>query len=253
MINLDDRRRVEIEFWRDNHAERPEVDDIENQLDKSADAFIFREAIRPFEAIVSDARDVLELGAGQGWASCVLKRLYPHLRVVISDISEYAIASKERWERIYNTRLDGSFACTSDAVPVSNESFDLIFCFAAAHHFVTHDETLKELSRILRPGGAIFYFYEPTTPQMFYRLAVDRVNRKRPDVPEDVLVPRRLISAAQIAGLTASVHYWPSTLKRGRSAAFYYALLSIVTPLCRLLPCTANFHFRKNESYFASF
>jgi hypothetical protein len=88
---------------------------------------------------------------------------------------------------------------------------------------------------------------------MFYRLAVDRVNRKRPDVPEDVLVPRRLISAAQIAGLTASVHYWPSTLKRGRSAAFYYALLSIVTPLCRLLPCTANFHFRKNESYFASF
>ncbi len=56
MVNLDARRKIEIEFWRDNHAERPEVDDIENQLDKSADAFIFREAIRPFEAILSDAR-----------------------------------------------------------------------------------------------------------------------------------------------------------------------------------------------------
>jgi hypothetical protein len=87
---------------------------------------------------------------------------------------------------------------------------------------------------------------------MFYRLAVDRVNRKRPDVPEDVLVPKRLISAAQKAGLSASLHYWPSTLKRGRSATVYYVLLSIVKPLCRFFPCTANFHFRKSEPHSAA-
>lgn len=168
-MELEDRRDIEITFWRDNLAERPGVDDIENQLDKSADAMIFRESLRPFELIINRSKIALELGAGQGWASCVLKRLFPHLNVTATDISEYAVESKGRWERIYGTQLDGSFACTSDHLPFENESVDLFFCFAAAHHFVTHEETLKELARVLRPGGTILYLYEPTTPRFFFR------------------------------------------------------------------------------------
>lgn len=244
-MRLEDRRDIEITFWRDNAAERPGAEDFENQLDKSADALIFREALRPFEPIIGRSKIAVELGAGQGWASCVLKRVLPHLQVTATDISEYAVESRGRWERIYGTQLDGAFACTSDHLPFENESIDLFFCFAAAHHFVTHEETLKELSRVLRPGGTILYLYEPTTPKVFYRMAVDRVNRKRPEVPEDVLIPSRLRRAASLAGLEYQLHFWPSTFKRGKLASLYYSLLSICKPLCYLLPCTAHFEFHK--------
>jgi SAM-dependent methyltransferase len=244
-LSLDDRRDVEIMFWRDNPSERPDVDDIDNQLDKSADAYIFREALRPFENAIRGYKDVLELGAGQGWASCVLKRLFTHLRVTTSDISQYAIASRSRWERIYSAKIDGALTVVSDKIPLEGESFDFVFCFAAAHHFVTHQATLLELSRVLRPGGLAIYFYEPTSPRWLYRLAVARVNRKRPEVPEDVLVPRLMRTYARQAGLSCCVHYWPSTLKRGKLASFYYTLLSAFMPLSKILPCTAHFQFTK--------
>jgi ubiquinone/menaquinone biosynthesis C-methylase UbiE len=242
---LEKRRATEINFWRDSISEGPEVDDIDNQLDKSADAYVFREALRPFESAIKGSKNVLELGAGQGWASCVLKRIFPHLKITISDISEHAIASRARWERIYNIKMDGAITAVSDKIPVDSESIDFVFCFAAAHHFVTHEATLLELSRILRPGGMAIYFYEPTSPRWLYRLAVARVNRKRPDVPEDVLVPRQISRSAQHAGLTCKVHHWPSTLKRGKLASFYYTLISAFTPLSNILPCTAHFQFNK--------
>jgi SAM-dependent methyltransferase len=104
-------------------------------------------------------------------------------------------------------------------------SLDQIFAFAAAHHFLAHDKTLKEISRVLRPGGKAFYFYEPVTPKFFYRLAHWRVNRKRPHVPEDVLITSRLQELAFKNGLDMQIDYYPSTTKRGVFETFYFYLL----------------------------
>ena len=245
MNSIAERRKIEVEFWRDSDHERPGADSLDNQLDKSADAYVFREAMRPFDREFSSAHDILELGGGQGWASCVVKRLYPTSRVTTSDISPFAVASKSRWERIYDVSLDGAASCTSDDLPFPDTSIDLAFCFAAAHHFVTHGETLCELNRVLRPGGCVIYFYEPASPAWLYTAAVNRVNRKRPDVPEDVLVPSRLRKQAEQAGLEFELHRWPVALKRSRGASIYYATLGYLPLLCNLLPCTTHFVFRK--------
>ena len=143
-LTTDEKRRIEIEFWRDNEKERPGADSLENQLDKSADALIFREALRPYEKEFASAKNIVELGAGQGWASCVVKRLFPDSHVTATDISEFAVASIARWENIYGVKIDDTAACTSDQLPFDDASVDIVFCFAAAHHFVTHNETFKE-------------------------------------------------------------------------------------------------------------
>jgi ubiquinone/menaquinone biosynthesis C-methylase UbiE len=241
------RREVEINFWRDAPEEKPGVDSVDNFLDKCADALILREAIRSVEKDFQAATNAVELGGGQGWGSCLVKRLFPELHVIATDISPYAISSVPRWEKVFNVKLDGTQVCTSDRLSMGNESADLIFCFAAAHHFVTHDETLAELNRVLRPGGTIHYFYEPTSPAWLYKLAVRRVNRKRPDVPEDVLVPYALRRTAQRLGLSFTIRYWPSTLKRAPMTAVYYGSLYFFPILNRILPCTANMTFKKSS------
>lgn len=246
-ISLAARRRCEIEFWRDDPDEKPGADSIRNQLDKSADALILLHALDRLGLPDGGALRALELGAGQGWASCLLKRLRPDLHVTASDISPFAVASIGRWESIYSVTVDERLACPSDALPLPDGSIDFAFCFAAAHHFVTHEATLRELARVLSHDGVAVYLYEPTTPRLFYRWAHRRVNAKRPHVPEDVIVPAALRRQAAKQGLACRVDYWPATQKRGRLAALYYALLSSV-PLVRFcLPCTANLIFTRME------
>lgn len=240
------REQVEIDFWRDDPDERPGADSIENQIDKGADALVFVTALKRLGLPIGDSPRCLELGGGQGWASCVLKRLRPNAHVIATDISEHAVASKDRWERIYNVKLDGAFACKSDAISVGDGDLDFVFCFAAAHHFEQQDATFRELFRVLAPGGVAAYLYEPTSPRLLYRWAYKRVNAKRPEVPEDVLVPCRLSDLAGRHGFSTSVNYWPSTLKRAGMAAPYYTALSVLPFLCPLFPCTANFVFRKS-------
>jgi len=50
-------------------------------------------------------------------------------------------------------KLDGVFPCSSYEIPVESASLDLIFCYAAAHHFMAHRRTLREIHRVLAPAG----------------------------------------------------------------------------------------------------
>jgi SAM-dependent methyltransferase len=241
------RRSLEDEFWRTSETERPDVDSLENILNKTQDAAVFVEALESYRPILESARTILEIGAGQGWASCIVKRLVPEASVVASDLSPHAVASVPKWERIYDVALDGARHYPSDELGERDSSFDLIFCFAAAHHFVRHRTALAEIHRVLTPGGHALYLYEPSCGSVVYPLAIRRVTAKRPEVPEDVLKHERIRELAGEVGLECTVDFFPSITRRGSVETFYYAMLRRVSPLQRVLPCTANYRFRKPD------
>ena len=232
-------------FWENDPFERPGSDTVENLVNKAVDAAIFDAIISGYGSQFAGARRILELGGGQGWASCLVKRRYPAAHVVVSDAVEAAIAGRTIWERVFDTRLDGAVAAPAQSLPVPDGSADLLFCFAAAHHFIDYDAALREAHRILTPGGSCLWLYEPTSPRFWHGMAESRVNRKRADVPEHVIVPSTVLEIARRIGFDAQVTLAPDGVRRGRVTPIYYGVLSLVPLLARVLPCTAHFTFRK--------
>lgn len=242
------KQKIEVEFWRDSRHESPEADSVLNMLKKSREALIFLEGLKRHRKKISKKGRVLELGAGQGWGACVYKRLFPRAHVTATDISQYAVMSLPKWERIFQVSLDNAYACKSYEINEADASLDLVFCFASAHHFLAHKRTLEELYRVLKPGGKGIYFYEPAAPKIFYRLARRRMNRKRSNVPEDVLIVSEIARLSRQAGLDLHVDYHPSLQNRDPLATVYFYFLGLMPFLQKFLPCSVNLVFTKPGS-----
>jgi SAM-dependent methyltransferase len=237
--------RLETEFWENDPFERPGADSIENLLNKGVEAAIFGEILAQLTGQFNAAQRIVEVGGGQGWASCIVKRQHPSAHVTLTDAVPAAVSGRVIWERVFNCTLDAALPAPAQSIPLPDESADLIFCYAAAHHFVDHDAALAEAHRLLSPGGHCLWLYEPTSSALLHGLAEARVNRKRTDVHEHVLVPSAILFKARAAGFTGSVQYWPSTLRRGRFETLYYLALSYLPLLRPVLPCTAHFILQK--------
>lgn len=244
-MKIEEKEKIEIDFWKNSTEENPSVFSIPNLINKFKEIDIFYDKIIIHKKIWDKSNKVLEIGGGQGWASCLLQHFYPKKSIISSDISEHAVAGQKIWENLFSVKLSDSFAAKSYNLPIENESVDTIFCFAAAHHFVKHKKTLEELKRVLIPGGTIVYLYEPVCKSYIYKLAKRRVNKKRHVVPEDLLIISKLKTISEELDLNFDLKYSPSVKNRSLFGSLYYTILSKIKPLQIIFPCTADLIFTK--------
>ncbi len=115
----------------------------------------------------SAASQVLELGSGRGGLLALIQERYRPARLVGTDFDPVQVVAArafltERWGKIPPTlELQAADALR---LPFPDRSFDLVFAMMMLHHveerhleYVRRPEALREIRRVLRPGGTFVY------------------------------------------------------------------------------------------------
>jgi SAM-dependent methyltransferase/glycosyltransferase involved in cell wall biosynthesis len=93
---------------------------------------------------------VLDLACGEGYGSFSMSSVA--LSVVGVDISPEAVLhAQSKYQRDNLRFLEGS----CEAIPVADDSIDIVVSFETIEHHPHHEEMMLEIKRVLRPGGTL--------------------------------------------------------------------------------------------------
>src|SRR4051812_569172 len=109
--------------------ERPGAFSLGLLTHKMGEARVLLEKLAAFRGLFERADRIVELGAGQGWASCAIAHeigASGHT-IVATDIASDAVVSHKQWEQQFGARITGTSACRSAALPFADASIDLLF------------------------------------------------------------------------------------------------------------------------------
>lgn len=244
----------ELQFWSRDERYNRKSSLWENLRIKGGEIRMFEELMPLLEP--KAGQRILELGAGQAWASLMLKRAHPDCEVHASELSPEAMLGAEKWERLLETRLDGYWACPAERTPFADEQFDTVYTFAAFHHFAIGgrgESALREALRLLKPGGRLVLIAEPTSPAWCYAWSKRRLDAIRQgsgfDIEEDVLVPEQMRAWATSAGATMQVRFDTSWSWREirLSGVLRNAAVAVFPALGWWVPMGAHFVFTRER------
>ena len=110
---------------------------------------------------------MLDVGCGDGLTAIFVQKYFPAWSITGIDVSAKSITAATN-RNIANARFqlfDGLL------IPYDNGSFDVVFIAAVLHHieFSLHQLLIKEMYRILKPGGRLYLFeHNPLNPVTKY-------------------------------------------------------------------------------------
>ena len=126
------------------------------------------------QANIGPGQHILDIGCGTGTLAVLLKRRYPDVQIVGLDPDPNALGrAKNKVRRAaVSVQFDQGFA---DELPYKKESFDRVLSSFMFHHLAGQDreKTLKEVSRVLKPGGSFHlldFVSDHTSPGFLHRL-----------------------------------------------------------------------------------
>lgn len=103
----------------------------------------------------------LEIGAEYAIASLLLKNRYS-LDGFASDISLYSLTKTRHFAKIFKLhKIPGLLCSDAENLPLKSNSIPFVFAYETLHHFPNPALPLKEIYRILSPGGIFFIGSDP--------------------------------------------------------------------------------------------
>lgn len=147
------------------------------------------ETLMPLEAESS----ILDLGAGAGTLAKLAETVRGDLRLSALDPAPGMLRYVP--DHIHTT------VGSAEAIPFDAASFRAVLVGEALHHFTNPRKSLREIARILKPGGTLFIFdFDPTT---LVGGTVCRTERLLGE-PANFFPPQRVCRLLERAGFAAA-------------------------------------------------
>lgn len=143
---------------------------------------------RRYEAVLMErlgerieGQRVLEIGCGRGVGTEIIFERFGAREVDAFDLDPDMIAQAQRRLSAYSSDRLRLFVGDAAAIDAEDASYDAVFDFGIVHHVPDWQQAIKEISRVLRPGGR--FFFEEVTKQAldrwFYRMFLDHPTTNR--------------------------------------------------------------------------
>ena len=104
----------------------------------------------------------LELGCGSGFFLLNLIQAGVARRGSVTDLSPGMVKVAVRNGESLGLDIDGRVA-DAEGIPYDDDTFDLVVGHAVLHHIPDVEKSLREVVRVLKPGGRFVFAGEPTT------------------------------------------------------------------------------------------
>ncbi len=103
----------------------------------------------------------LELGCGSGFFLLNLIQAGVARRGSVTDLSPGMVKVATRNGENLGLEIDGRVA-DAEGIPYEDDTFDLVVGHAVLHHIPDVEQSLREVVRVLKPGGRFVFAGEPT-------------------------------------------------------------------------------------------
>jgi ubiquinone/menaquinone biosynthesis C-methylase UbiE len=118
-------------------------------------------------ARVVPGQRVLDLGCGPGDGAAMLTKERDAVAIGL-DYSQGMLDAARKEPRLVGRLTRGD----AGRLPFKNGAFDKIVCTNSFHHYPDHFASLREMRRVLRPGG-LLVLVDPRKDNIFGRMAIE--------------------------------------------------------------------------------
>jgi ubiquinone/menaquinone biosynthesis C-methylase UbiE len=144
----------------ENYDEKWSISYDQRCIDYARDCF---DAVVPDDEIYRLPYDrALELGCGTGFFLLNLVQSGVARRGSVTDLSPGMVKVATRNGQSLGLDIDGRVA-DAEGIPYDDNTFDLVVGHAVLHHIPDVELSLREVLRVLRPGGRFVFAGEPTS------------------------------------------------------------------------------------------
>jgi ubiquinone/menaquinone biosynthesis C-methylase UbiE len=158
---------------------------------------IHEAVLTAYSAAAPAPGDVLDVGCGTGRLLEAAGRRWGEVRLTGVDVSDAMIAeARRKHERDARFRFERADAAT---LPLDTAAFDAAFSTMSFHHWADQLAGVREVARVLRPGG-LFVLADIEVPLLtLLRPLLDRLDRARFLRPDEI---QRLLEAAGLSAVS---------------------------------------------------
>jgi len=150
---------------------------------------------------------ILELGAGAAWFSAELSKLPKVVEVIATDFSPRA--ESEQSPKVFKTLRAHEAKITRrplspHRLDFPDNHFDFVVCAGVLHDSLNLLHLLREIRRILKPGGQLIAVREPVQPAVAWRPRTAK--RPEPEMKRALYSRADYADTFERAGLSLEMH-----------------------------------------------